>query len=219
MVETPETLRSKKLLAAYKSESLGNLSNALDSNGVNIDTLSAVMQHFISSLIKLPEGCACEKGCAYCCHLRVGVSVPEAIVIFNQIKINMTDDCFTFFRSKIEQAFEKSACPFLAPDGHVCLIYDLRPFSCRAFHSTDISICKAGFEKKSPVEIPCFPLYRAFIDVHSTIFIEEMKRRNLFSYQVGFISALHLLFQNAAPFDFIGQWFDGKDVFKPAKLY
>lgn len=223
---------AQKALKSYMEKAAAGLSNAMDSGGANTQTLSAVIGHFFTTLIPLPDDAVCKKGCAYCCHLRVGVSIPEAIVIFHQLIANTTTEGLNFFRKKVidaarqgdtltEQFWQhsKTPCPFLdVKNQQSCLIYELRPFSCRAFHSTDIDACKRGFFEKESVKIPCFPMYRAFTDVHTTLLIQEMEKRGLFSYQVGFVAALALLFESKNPSALVDDWFDGKDVFNCVRL-
>ncbi len=247
---------SKNMLRSHMDQAKENFSSALDHHGLSIGTLSSAMAGFIQNILELPQGSACKKSCSYCCHLRVGVSIPEAIVIFEQIKANATEEGFEFLKQRVmgtaqkgdtlkEQWWLKSntPCPFLDTQGQsLCLIYDLRPFSCRAYHSTDMDACLNGFEKKETVQIPCFTLYRAFTDMYSSIFIKSMMEIGLFSYQVGFVSALNILFEAQgpettiknsernrstpdslvskplAPNPLIEDWFKGNDVFKRAKL-
>ncbi len=227
--DSQDATRSKEMLASYMDQAIHNLSASIDANGLTLPVLTTSLVQFSQSLFPLPDGTACKKTCAYCCHLRVGVSIPEAIVIFNQIKSNATKEGFEFFKLKTVQTGDgnnitkeswwlksQTPCPFLDTQGQLtCLIYEIRPFSCRAYHSTDADICQKGFETAQKTQIPCFPLYRAFTDMYSSVFIKTMADKGLYSFQVGFIKALQILFQNH---EATKLWLAGNDVFKAAKL-
>lgn len=222
--------RPKELLTKHMTGTLENLSSFLDESGIHQTALADAMNMFIHSLLDLPKEAACKNGCAYCCHLRVGVSIPEAVVLFNELKTQAGHQDLDFLKNKIiltgkkgnvmEEAWwlkTQTACPFLDTETqNQCLIYALRPFSCRAYHSTDQTACRKGFENRKETQIPCFPLYRAFTDMYSTVFIQAMARKGLHSYQVGFVRALQILFEDDMTID---QWFQGKDVFMTAKLF
>ncbi|MGR3179682.1 MAG: YkgJ family cysteine cluster protein [Candidatus Anammoxibacter sp.] len=236
MKSSPNPEQSTKMLKSYMDQSLEDLTTVLDKHGISLNTLSSAMVRFIQSIFDLPEGTACRKGCAHCCHLRVGVSIAEAIVIFDQIKQNATDKGLEFLKQKVIHTAQKgntledawwlisqTSCPFLdTQDQNLCMIYDLRPFSCRAYHSTDVSVCRSGFEQAQTAQIPCFPFYRAFTDMYSTVFIKVMAQRGLASYQVGLVAVLGILFESDDAGEegghLIEEWFSGKDVFKAARL-
>ncbi len=221
--------RSRQLLNGYFQAAADNLTTALDTRGITPQTLSAAMSSFIQSLLEPPQEIACKPSCAYCCHLRVGVSIAEAVVIFLQIKANATDQGLAHLKQRVTATDDagntlkeswwrttQSPCPFLdVPQKNVCLIYALRPFSCRAYHSTDAGVCQNGFDTGKKIQIPCFPLYRAATDMYATAFIQVLAQKGLFSYQVGFVRALRLLFDDES---IIQKWLEGHNAFISAKL-
>lgn len=222
--------RSLEMLKQYMDAARKNLSILLDTHGTNLNVMKEAMALFIRSQVPLPAESSCQNGCAFCCHLRVGLSIPEVLVIFNGLMSSATPAGLDFVKHRVTQTAQKgntldddwwritrTTCPFLDTDGEKsCLIYDLRPFSCRAYHSTDVADCQKGFETGQKMQIPCFPLYRAVTDMYSTVFIRGMAEKGLFSYQVGFVRALQILFENDNAME---QWFQGEDVFEPAKLF
>ena len=87
---------------------------------------------------------ACQKGCGYCCKEagRIDITTLEGLVIRNAMKE------LTRPRQKsLTKAFQKEIrqrekgiivpCPFLLRNSD-CMIYELRPFSCRRIYSTHI---------------------------------------------------------------------------------
>ncbi len=222
--------RSQQLLAAYMTQGREKLIKFFDVQGISLPVLGVAMELFAESVLNLPGGTACKEGCAYCCHLRVGVSIPEVLVIYNQLAAQTTPEGFDLLKERVlgvaaggntlDGDFwlaNQTPCPFLDIDAkRLCLIYKLRPFSCRAYHSTDLGACEQGFELRREIQIPCFPLYRATTDMYARLFTGVLAEKGFFSYQVGFVKALEILFKDGAASD---QWLiNREDVFKTAKL-
>ena len=221
--------KAKELLKIQMEQNINDLSSFLDTHGIHPSVLAEAMHAFAMTLLDLPKEAVCKNGCAYCCHLRVGVSIPEAIVVFTELKSQTTPEGLIFLKERVTRTTAKgdtlseawwlqtrTPCPFLDSDEQkLCLIYAMRPFSCRAYHSTDQTFCRNGYEKGQEVQIPCFPFYRAFTDIYSTVFIRTLAQKGLFSFQVGFIRALQILFEDDMA---IEKWIGGDNVFHSAKL-
>jgi len=157
------------------------------------------------------------------------VAIPAALVIFNELKLKFSPKKWEALKQNIIRITQEgntlsdtfwqgsqTACPFLGLDGQgLCSIYDMRPISCRAYHSSDQVICKKGFDLRQEVHIPCFPLYKASTDMYTAVLIRMMSQKGLFSYQVGFVRALQILFEDDTALD---KWIGGADVFKMAEL-
>ena len=186
--------RSKKLLSAYMAQGLDKLTAFLDGNGISLPVLGVAMEQFTKSVFDLLEGTSCKQGCAYCCHLKVGVSIPEVLVIYNELAAQTTPEGFEFLKKRVLEVAAKgntltedfwlstrTPCPFLDIDkNQLCMIYTLRPFSCRAYHSTEIAACQKGFEQGQETLIPCFPLYRATTDMYARIFTRVLAEKGFF---------------------------------------
>jgi hypothetical protein len=101
---------------------------------------------------KAPLSIACRKGCAWCCHQNVEVSIPEAILIAvetsapGDIRGSATDRAAEAFSglNDIARAKTGQPCPFLNSELE-CSIYEIRPFACRSFYSPDATRCEAGY--------------------------------------------------------------------------
>ncbi len=226
---SPESDRARILLAGTRDTAMKQLSQLLDTRGFHVPVLASAMDRFVKSLVPLPRAAACNIGCAWCCHLRVGVSIPETLVIFHEIRAQATPEGLAFLKHRIlktsgrgdildENFWRRSRChcPFLDVDGaYQCLIYGLRPFSCRAFHSLDEAVCRKGYDQGMEIQVPCFPLYRAGVDLYSSVLIQVAAQRGLASFQVGFIRALEILFTDDTASE---HWLQGENVFLPAKI-
>ncbi|MCP4021365.1 MAG: YkgJ family cysteine cluster protein [Desulfobacteraceae bacterium] len=219
----------KKLLDSYVKHTSDAVCKLVDDNELSIDILAYAMQQFIDSLLPLPKEVVCKQGCAFCCHLRVGLSIPEALIIHNELMTKAPQDFVQEIQKRINTIAKtgdtvddtfwhttRTSCPFLEKSaGSICGVYNIRPLSCRAYHATSVENCKEGYDKGLETKIPCFPLFRSMIDMYSNAFIAAMKEKKLVSFQVEFTSALHILFSDNTA---ANRWLKGEDVFKTARI-
>ena len=106
-----------------------------------MNKLQESIEHFIKNN---PNGqkITCAKGCAFCCHVNVDITKPEADLLARytiehaipvnsdrlakQSKVSLDEDGF------IPLSYEDSACIFL--DEHSqCMVYEYRPMACRKY--------------------------------------------------------------------------------------
>lgn len=113
------------------------------------------------------ERVACAAGCNYCCHgMRVDVSIPEVARIAGHIEHNLDASARAAIRERArtnaEQTHGKSIlqyplrlrCALLGDEG-ACLVYAVRPVTCRNEHSTNVEQCRAGYEQQElGVDLP-----------------------------------------------------------------
>ncbi len=91
---------------------------------------------------------ACRKGCSFCCSKAgcIDITTLEGWQIKKQIE-TFSKDRQKRLSKTIKQDIQKrekktlNACPFLMKN-NACLIYNVRPFSCRRIYSTHI--CEKG---------------------------------------------------------------------------
>src|SRR5205085_4946449 len=94
----------------------------------------------------------CGAGCAFCCHLRVGVRAHEAFAVaehiqktFDSGELERLLERLRFHVEKtskmtLQEHFQTSVeCPLLM--NNQCSIYERRPFACRRYHSLDVRSC------------------------------------------------------------------------------
>jgi Fe-S-cluster containining protein len=106
---------------------------------------------------------ACRKGCPFCCHLRVTLKAHEMFRItahmasrFSRkrrdeiLKLAQINLSILSSLSKRGQVTTNLRCPFLQDDA--CSIHEVRPASCRDFHSTDKAVCEYSFENPTDIE-------------------------------------------------------------------
>lgn len=77
--------RGRQLLAAHMQKAATLFSDFLDTHGVSLPVLIRAMEEFTVSVFDLPGEAACRAGCGWCCHIRVGASIPELLVIHHEL--------------------------------------------------------------------------------------------------------------------------------------
>ena len=109
---------------------------------------------------------ACERGCSYCCHLRVEIRPHEAFVLAQHIQSKFTSAQQASAMARIEENLKQIApltaeqhiragipCALLI-DG-VCSVYEGRPAACRKYYSASVDTCRDAFNDTSaPVTGP-----------------------------------------------------------------
>lgn len=103
--------------------------------------LQELYEQYENEVSDFKKMAACEIGCADCC-IDVGnidITTLEGIIIYEQIA-SLEKQIHTKIRNRLaknkEEREEKklSRCAFLNED-KMCIIYDIRPFSCRQLYS------------------------------------------------------------------------------------
>jgi Fe-S-cluster containining protein len=101
---------------------------------------------------------ACQRGCWYCCYLKVGVRPEEAFAIVEHVRDHFAAPQAREVReavaanarimrqaSRADQLTATLKCAFLR-DG-ACSIYEVRPARCRAFHAVNLRGCQDSYER------------------------------------------------------------------------
>lgn len=99
---------------------------------------------------------ACERGCTFCCHQRVGVLPHEAAALWNYLETAMPRDVAAVVEERLlrnaevtdgmtadEHRAARVACAFLV-DGR-CSAYEVRPSTCASYHSLSRARCEYAF--------------------------------------------------------------------------
>ena len=98
-------------------------------------------------------GIDCHAGCSWCCSIKVEVKAHEMLLVADHLKthpnrkeiIEAAKENSKIIRKLTPHEHEQTniKCPCLI-DGK-CSVYEVRPFNCRAFHSTDKSDCISAY--------------------------------------------------------------------------
>jgi Fe-S-cluster containining protein len=99
---------------------------------------------------------ACERGCSYCCHLRVEIRPHEAFVLAQHVQTELSAEQRARAMARIEENLKRIAP--LTPEQHiragipcalleegVCSVYKGRPATCRKYYSVSVETCRNAF--------------------------------------------------------------------------
>lgn len=111
-----------------------------------------------------PEKPACQRGCWFCCYLKIGVRPQEAFAIVEHVRDHFAAPEAREIRaavaanarimrqaSRADQLTATLKCAFLR-DG-ACSIYEVRPARCRAFHAVNVRGCQDSYEHPDDLSI------------------------------------------------------------------
>jgi Fe-S-cluster containining protein len=116
------------------------------------EAISQKSHDFIYPDNKTKVGIACGIGCSFCCHMNVMATAPEFHIISKYLKNTFSKEKINSLKKTLRESVsaitkcknitERSViqCSFL--ENKACSIYDVRPFTCRAFNSTNIEFCE-----------------------------------------------------------------------------
>jgi Fe-S-cluster containining protein len=107
---------------------------------------------------------ACKNGCFWCCYFTVDVRAVEVFSILDFMERELSPEQQARVRreieansamlqgvSELERTRRNVKCPFLA-EGR-CSIYEARPQTCRNYHATDVTGCRASYEHPENIDI------------------------------------------------------------------
>ena len=100
---------------------------------------------------------ACKKGCSLCCFLRVKLTPLEILCILDYLLSRLKPGEISALRGRIAELDEvtrgldglqrvqaKRICPLNIDD--ICLVYPVRPITCRIYHSLDVFDCQLSLD-------------------------------------------------------------------------
>jgi Fe-S-cluster containining protein len=107
---------------------------------------------------------ACKNGCFWCCYFTVDVRAVEVFSILDFMERELSPEQQARVRreieansamlqglSELERMRRNVKCPFLAAGS--CSIYEARPQTCRNYHATDVTGCRASYEHPENIDI------------------------------------------------------------------
>jgi Fe-S-cluster containining protein len=133
---------------------------------------------------------ACKSGCYWCCYFTVDVRAVEAFSILDfmtrelspeeQVRVQReiaANSALLRDLSELERMKRNVKCPFLSQGR--CSIYEARPQTCRNYHATDVTGCRASYERPEDTEIdPDFaPLVYQSGGAHVDAFCSALEER------------------------------------------
>src|SRR5262245_51066447 len=164
---------------------------------------------------------ACAEGCAWCCHKRVGVAVPEVIRIADYLRAALTPAQMHEVLERIEQTLEKrrqralgpQPCPLLA-EGR-CVAYAVRPLTCRGFNSSDAGLCQSAIMENSGAVVPIYPPQLRLMNLVLDGMRAGLTETGLKGELLELAGALGIALRSE---NVVEDWLQGKPLFAPARL-
>jgi Fe-S-cluster containining protein len=167
---------------------------------------------------------ACGKGCHWCCHYKVAVTIPEVLTIATYLRNFVSDDGVRQVRERVahlaqdrrifsvsEKPKARIACALLLKDGS-CGVYPVRPLSCRGVNSTDVHACERSLDDSSVGATSEFAMVKAFGAVQLGL-IKAMDERNLRPYTVELTAGLDVALNEPQALE---RWLGGEPTFERA---
>jgi Fe-S-cluster containining protein len=160
---------------------------------------------------------ACSKGCAWCCHQDVEVSIAEAILIAVETAGDARGRAFDEKSKKIIGHARKmgTPCPFLG-EARNCTIYDIRPVVCRSFLSPDKTRCQQSVEAilsgGKPVQVLSHGMPHLLGNAIRAGLNEILKDHGLQNDYVDLVQTVAAIRKDP---ELIDRWANGESVFKP----
>lgn len=168
----------------------------------------------------------CRAGCSHCCHMRIHVTAPEALVIalfirerFSQIEIDdlrlrlVEADDITRGMTDEEHGRVGISCPLLLDD--LCSVYDARPLECRGYVSMDVEACREASKDYEAWNVPIyFSQYSIFKNVQVGLLAALVGAGYSFDL-LELTTALRIALSTT---DVAERWLAGENVFQAASL-
>lgn len=109
-----------------------------------ISALKQIYNNFEAQTLEYKKDSACEKGCGFCCKAagRIEITTLEGLAIrkaMQRFPKPRQKTLTKLFQQEIRKREDKIVvpCPFLMKN-NACMIYAVRPFSCRRIYSTHV---------------------------------------------------------------------------------
>lgn len=163
---------------------------------------------------------ACAKGCSFCCHANIEVTIIEAIAVAQRVATDpgLSESVLTI-APKVDgippwMRYDlRIPCPLLR-DG-ACSIYDVRPRVCRAHVSYDVRLCEevlTSGNSRSLAPMVTFGWPRTVSKAIGHGIVGALEHERVQSFTVEMTIAVETILR--AP-DSVARWLRGVSVFKP----
>ncbi len=169
---------------------------------------------------------ACQEGCAWCCQKTVGTAVPEVERIVHFLRSSLSEEQLADLHARAANLVHQRRqlqndrwtanrlpCVFLIEDR--CLVYPVRPLTCRGFTSRNAGACERSFSQRGRVDIPVYePQLRI-----ATFVLDGLRaglaEANLFAELLELTAATFIALNTPDAFEL---WRQGEPIFAAARL-
>jgi Fe-S-cluster containining protein len=169
---------------------------------------------------------ACKPGCNYCCSARVTCTAPTVLFIADHLRRSRTDDQMVALKARIQEHENRIAklspyevllktelCPL--NESGLCTIYDLRPITCRGYHSFDLAKCIEEFnDPGEEPRVPQHPARKTLEAIVSSALLACSTALGLDTDELEFVTAIAIAIDQP---DAATRYIAGESVFASAK--
>jgi hypothetical protein len=168
---------------------------------------------------------ACHEGCAWCCNVRVEVSVPELALLVDFLRRTRGPEELSRLaarvtalaadprvKSKDQKPQARIACALL--ESGRCSAYDARPLACRGCTSYDASSCERSLDDPDEAGAFYYPQLETFMSL-SLGLLRGLFQRKLGTEVLELTSGLSIALGDPGA---IERWIAGEPVFDPARV-
>jgi Fe-S-cluster containining protein len=169
-------------------------------------------------------GIACQKGCSWCCSLRITATAAEILLLADGLR-GLPAEVRAEMAGRIAAAHQANAgldydgrrhrgvpCPLLLADGS-CGVYRARPLSCRSLISFNARACETAM-REDGVEVPLSGAHLQSKSILMLSLMGALKRRGLAWWQYELVHGLHLAMTHDDP---LAAWLAGGDPLAAAR--
>ncbi len=171
-----------------------------------------------------PVPIKCKAGCPWCCYIRLTASGPEVLAVLDTIRKTFSAGEVEALKRKVAnvdgytrgldgeaRARLRLPCPLLK-DGS-CSVHPVRPLSCRAVASVDVSACMRAYETRMQEPVPQHEWQRQAANGVGYGLYAGLTDAGFPLEDVEMTAALAL---GLADRDIAKRWLKGEPVFRPA---
>lgn len=167
---------------------------------------------------------ACEAGCNHCCHYRVTLKAPEALLLahylrkrlppeqLNALKLSLAEfDAEIAALDVLGRAYRSRLCPLNVDT--LCTVYPNRPLNCAAYHSFNLQACLDDAVSPGTAVVPSDPDRRLLQALHGQAMEAALLALGLHAADLEFIPALRIALDDP---EAGAKYLDGQPVFAAA---
>ena len=154
---TPEQQKAVEILTEFSKHMvvMAFLDNDTPENPSDLaKEIYQVHDHLVAGCLRNGTKLPCQKGCFWCCFLRVKVTPLEVFGIVDYLQSSLQPGELPALRQRIAETDNitrglggqrrvraRKICPLIIDN--TCLVYPVRPITCRTYHSLYTSDCEA----------------------------------------------------------------------------
>ncbi len=140
--------------------------NAVDARAQTVKMYGRLAELQATVIARNKVVVACERGCSFCCHLRVEIRPHEAFVLAHHIESTFDSGKRAHAMKRFAENLQRispltsdqhirAGIPCALLEDGVCSVYEGRPAACRKYYSVSVDTCRNAFnDTAAPISGP-----------------------------------------------------------------